>query len=67
MLLKLEDDIVINPDQIVSITRSNMRDRQTCITMSDRQTYFKEGEPEEIADKIAKLVAAADTYYFTTF
>jgi len=65
MLLKLEEDVVINTDQIVSVTKSNMTSRPSKIAMSDGSTHFHAYAPESLSDKIAKMVAAADTYYFT--
>ncbi len=65
MLLQLETDVIINTDQIVSITRSNMDSMPAKIKMSNKDIYFHKYQPEALADKIAKLVFLADTYVLT--
>lgn len=63
MLIKIGDEFVVNTTQIVSITKSNMASRPSCITMSDGSAWFHDLEPLELADRIVKAKAAADTYY----
>ncbi len=64
MLIKIEEDLVINTNQIVSITRSAMKDMPSLISMSDETMHLHKLEPLELADKLVKAEAAADTYYF---
>lgn len=65
MLLKLEENVIINSDQIVSITYSGSPKMPSLITMSDSTLHLHKKEPEFLANIIVKLQAQADTYYFT--
>lgn len=64
MLMQFAEDIMINTAQIVSITRSNVPERAALMSMSNGETFTLDYEPKDLADKIVKAEAAADTYYF---
>lgn len=67
MLLKIEKGVVINTEQIAVITESNTMKYPSVIVMSTGDRYLMEEQPEELADKIAKVVSLADVYYFRSF
>lgn len=63
MLLKIENNVIINTDQIVSITKSNTVQYPSVMTMSTGDTYLMKQEYEELGNKIAMAIAAADICY----